>query len=128
MGLDRLDLILTSDSSLVSDVAVLPPVGKSDHCLLHCELNLPLPKAVASRLTRIYCYDKADQRQVNRSLSNADWSAVSQAISVDKAWDEWLKTFRSTIDKAVPSKVVGKIVRKKPWITPDLLKLIKEKH
>ena len=38
-----LDLILTSDSSLVSDVAVLPPVGKSDHCLLHHSVNSTSP-------------------------------------------------------------------------------------
>ena len=116
-----LDLVLVSEKSLCSRASARTPLGKSDHAIIDCTFSIqfkptstsqslgqsdhvivqcsfnaqPSTSTKTSRLRRIWNYDKADFVQVNKKLSNLDWSAVSSAADIDQAWNTWKSTFLS---------------------------------
>ena len=124
-----LDLLLVSSPGLLSAVSSLPPLGRSDHVTLRYSLNRS-PKIVSapSRLRRLWSYDEVDFEEVNSLLSNLDWSPVLSAPTMDAGWNSWKKLFFSVINKKVPSKLVGRLRPKSPWITKEIRALIKSKH
>ena len=95
-----LDLVLSSSPNSVSSVTTLPPLGKSDHCVLHCIFDFsPSTHQVCTRLRRLWAYGEADFADVNRCLLAADWSLVSSAATVDGAWAAWKATFLDIVQK-----------------------------
>ena len=83
----------------------------------------------ASRPRRIWLYDQADFEEINSVLSGLDWSEVSTASDINKAWAVWKNLFMSVIDREVPSKIANPKSRvQQPWITAKLKDLIKQKH
>ena len=124
-----LDLVLASRPDLVSSTSILPPLGSSDHAVIHCQLQFsPATRRGKSRLTRIWAFEKADLSKLNNALFSSDWSTVASATSVDDAWCAWKTIFLDVINKFIPSKLVGRVKRKQPWISPALEKVIREKH
>ncbi len=125
-----LDLVLTSDPSLVSAVTTHQPVGSSDHLVVQCFLSSKkCPHPEPDRYPkRVWCYERADMRALNNALAEADWRGVRNAKNVDDAWECWQSTFISTVNKFVPNKTVKKIAKKNPWVTPDVEKAIKAKR
>ena len=124
-----LDLVLSSPGELVSSCKVLPPLGSSDHNVIHCSLSRSRLRSLpAQRLKRLWCIDHADQHEVIRLLDSADWSSVQSAPTVDSAWSAWLSVFHSIVKETIPSKVISRIKPKLPWLSPELIKLIKQKR
>ena len=122
-----LDLVLVSDPDLVTSVEALPPLGTSDHLPVLCHLSVCSPRrSSAGRL--VWCYEKADFGKLNKSLSQADWSAVFSAHSVDNAWDAWERIFLAHVRKSVPCKKVKHVKPRKPWMTASIECAIKAKH
>ena len=73
-----LDLVFVSDPDLITFVEALPPLGTSDHLPVLCHLSVcSQRRSSGGRL--VWCYEKADFEKINKSLSEADWSAVSSA-------------------------------------------------
>ena len=123
-----LDLILVSDASLVSDISTHPPLGRSDHLAVLCQLSTAASSRRHGSGRKIWSFDKADFPSINKHLRDADWSGVHTATDVDAAWRSWLSTFSSVVDKEVPSKVIKNIKRKNPCVTPVIEIAIKEKR
>ena len=102
-----LDLVLLSDRQAVTAISLHPPIGKSDHLTVSCQLVADKRALYSSaRPRRIWCYEKADFPAIITSLNNLDWSAVSTAPNVDSAWSSWRSLFLFVVEKAVPSKTV----------------------
>lgn len=93
-----IDLILTSDEDCV-DVSFLPPVGKSDHALLHGSWRPPAYHHV--------CYEprrniwKTDVDALNNYLDSFMWEELRGA-SVEEIWSAFLSKFRSGVDLFTP--------------------------
>ena len=124
-----LDLVLVSDRNIVSQVSSLPPIGQSDHVVVQCSLRVrPTIAPPATRLCRIWKYDGVDFKKVNSLLQRLDWSPVLRSPSVDKAWHQWKSLFASVVNKHVPSKVIGHVRSRPPWMTSTIASLVREKH
>ena len=94
-----LDLALVSSPAIVHSVETHPPLGSSDHLVVHCKLDLRAERAQRSQGRTIWNYDNVDFNIVNKALATADWSSSFQAADVDTAWSSWQSTFLSTINK-----------------------------
>ncbi len=123
-----LDLVLVSDSSLVSDVSIHPPLGSSDHLSVLCQLCSPPFQRGNGPGRKVWCFEKADFPTINKRLGNADWSGIQAAEDVDGAWTAWRSVFLSIVNKAVPSKIIKNFKRKNPCVTPAIEIAIKEKR
>lgn len=123
-----LDLVLTSNPSLISSVSTHPPVGSSDHLSLLCQLQLTTPRTERSTCKRIWNYDKADLAKLTKALSEADWTGVSCSPDINTALSSWTTTFMNIVNKHIPSKRLRKITPKNPFVTPIIEAAIKEKR
>ncbi len=127
-----LDLVVTNDPNLISDVSTHPPIGSSDHLVVECATNLRkegTPQQTSPSLARrIWCYDKADCSALNKHLLSLDWPDVLTASDIDSAWIAWKSSFLSTVKKYIPSKVIKKVKPKNPVVTKDIENVIKEKR
>ncbi len=125
-----LDLVLVSDTNLITTVDTLPPIGNSDHLPVICHLATTLSSAVKPQpqSRRIWCYAKANFSALRSALAKSDWSAVSAAKDIDSAWSSWLRIFYTTVSQHVPSKTIKKIKPKLPWITSAIEQEIKTKR
>lgn len=82
-----IDLIFTDEENQIGNLNHLPPLGKSDHCILSfefiCEFDEPkaLPK---------YQYHKADYRSMVTDLEDSNWKhnfLANNTADVSELWD-----------------------------------------
>ena len=66
-----LDLIITESDNNISHIGSSPPLGKSDHIVIHFNFAIsPFPRSC--RTTRLN-YSKADYTLINEMISSIDW-------------------------------------------------------
>lgn len=120
-----LDLVFTTDASLLSNVSELPCNFPSDHIVLHACFNFVLPNNVKSSGRMMYNYNRADFDCINRALCESLSSEFSQS-DVDDAWNRWDFTVKTVIDANVP-----KCRRRKhdpPWFDAEMRHLVNLKR
>ena len=123
-----LDLILTSNSDIFRSLNTFPPLGKSDHAVVHCVLAYRPSRSSPGRLRRISGFDKADFAQVNHLLLSADWSLITSAPDMDVAWEAWKSVFFNIVSAKVPSKYIAKVRPKPAWMSSTLEQAIHAKR
>ena len=125
-----LDLLFSSENSLVDSITALPPLGRSDHIVLNCNLLVQPAgiKLIRQPGHRIWKFDNCDINKINDELGLADWSTVYHAADVDSALDAWESTFMAIVKNRIPSKFIKNIKAKNPFVTSDIEKAIKEKR
>ena len=124
-----LDLLLTNYPEAMSEPTSLPPLGQSDHVTISCTISTnPAQGLTDTRQRRVYLYDGIDFEHVCKSLSTIDWSEISKAHSIDRAWNAWKSLFFSVVDQHIPTKMVGEPKNKPPWLDKPLKMLIRQKH
>ncbi|KAJ3655025.1 hypothetical protein Zmor_014170 [Zophobas morio] len=119
-----LDLIITSDDKLLANLDYLDPVGKSDHVVLKVEVQICFERG--RRITST-CRVITNYELLNRDLFNIDWSTILVEPSVEDNWTRFKKQLNSVVTKHTVS-VVRKQSSNKPWITKQILKLIRKKR
>lgn len=118
-----LDLVLTSDTDLITLFDNLPPIGKSDHVVLKFSIQV-LYESVPRKITK-------DQHiinyiDLNRKFANIRWSQCLVLPTVEENWQLFITTLQSAVTECRHSKQVT-VYPKKPWITADVQKSIRKK-
>ena len=105
-------------------VKVLSPVA--DHC--------PTVVTLASGVTQdrkisrsMRHYDSADFDALRQAFSNVNWSSLDQCTDVDSAVSHWYNLVESVLNQHVPVKKVCIRPCSKPWYSPYLHKLAKQR-
>ena len=80
-----LDLVLVSDSTIVSNISTHPPLGKSGHLIVTCKL---VSSKHPQRSTR-------GGRRISKAFQEMNQSAVSSSMDVNTAWSSWKSSFFS---------------------------------
>ena len=96
-----IDLVLSSDQSVVSNVSVLQPFSTSDHSSVRFDLSLNLPciSAPSSYLN----YSKGDYNQICAYLLSVNWPAVFDSYStVDQCYQHFTEYCNKLISEFVP--------------------------
>ncbi len=68
-----------------------------------------------------------DAQIFNEELRSQNWNCVYEAETVDEAWNNFKNIFIKVIDKVAPVKEMRIKQRTEPWITTQVLDMIKEK-
>jgi ribonuclease P/MRP protein subunit RPP40 len=121
-----LDLIITREPDLVTDICDLGNFASSDHHLLQWSLNVSVSKPLIDRLT--FNYNKMNTAAIKKELLETDWNSLLTGT----ANDCWL-AFKHRLDdlrlKYVP---VGRRSRhgrtKKVWMTYRAAKYVRKKY
>jgi hypothetical protein len=117
-----IDLLLCSDLNVIEDTKVVP--GVSDHLAVCANIKFTIPRAKYIHKS-VWNYKKADWKLL-RTLFVERISMLGQHSEVNLMWEAWCEVFWNCVQIAIP-KVVMKGKRRAPWITSDLLKLIKKR-
>ena len=119
-----LDLLFTSDPSIVSNVNIIP--GISDHEAIVFIINCTLKgKGCKPRMT--YSYSKADFNKFRNDLENAPLTESLVKEDLESSWQSWKNIILNVVDKNVPHR---KVTRKYhvPWIDKDVKRLFRKRR
>ncbi|XP_072042262.1 uncharacterized protein [Amphiura filiformis] len=121
-----LDLIVTTNSQIISDVEVSP--GISDHSIVTFNINLK-PKQQSKPPRKIYNFLRADVENLKQNVKEHTQEFLASAPqnnSVDTNWEKIRDNLTEAMNAHVPSKMSsGK--RHLPWVTPDIKRQMRKR-
>ena len=121
-----LDLILSSDPDLVSDVLVLHNLGNSDHNMVSFTVHSESETFHSVRQVRDY--RKGDYDGIREQLRDIDWDSFMSG-DMESSWTKFKELLLKLECKFIPIKrIAGNGRIKKPvWMTRKALKYVRKK-
>ncbi|KAG7173309.1 putative Endonuclease-reverse transcriptase-containing protein 10, partial [Homarus americanus] len=97
---NTLDLLFSKEESIVGDVKLESPLGKSDHaCIYFHEMKDKSKK-------QVYMYEKADYLLMKQRLTMDRIQYLSLKPDIESKWNKFKRKFQAVIDECVPKKVI----------------------
>ena len=97
-----LDLVLTNEEDMLSNLTHCAPLGKSDHQVLvfdvQCSIDWSKPKET-------FNFDRADYDEARKQLREVP---IDRSGSVEQRWTHLKDTILSVRDNCVPKRTVGR--------------------
>ena len=122
-----LDLILTNEESMISDLKYMAGLGKSDHLQLTFNFNCYID--VNSHSFKKHNFFKGHYTELARDLESTDWDAVFDGLDLTDSWDVLTENITRLIEKHIPvSKVSSGQGKKNPYVNNSCIEAIKRKH
>ncbi len=118
---NTLDLLFTSKDGLVSDIEVLPPIGKSDHGVVLFNIHRSFGKDTTSR--KKFLYDKGNYAEINKQL-DIDWNSLLEDRSTEEAWQLLKSKVSEACEKYIPTITISGERRKQPPKTKKNLSFV----
>ena len=124
-----LDLIITNEQNMISDLELTSPLGNSDHSCIHFWFNCYINYKKSD--IQHYLYDKGDYEAMRTDISDIDWDQeLDRRITVNEKWKFISNKLNEVTTKYIPkSKPHNK--NKLKFATPldkSSLAKIKKKH
>ena len=116
-----LDLVLSSDHNIMSDLQVINPFSTSDHEMVEFSLIVAQHEISNAEPRIMYDYDNADFDGIVQYLSNDCFLSspnIELGESVDQVWDKFSRPITDAIQSFVPKRVVHKRSTKNPRYRP----------
>lgn len=116
-----LDLILTSDSNLCSNIIIYPP-QISDHGKLTFDLTFPC-KLDDNKTLSILLYRNVDQEKLDNhlySLLDELTNDANAGAPVSALWDKFELSIKYAVEICVPTKQITVNRYSPPWITLEI--------
>ena len=125
-GNNTLDQILTNMASIYDTAVHLPPLGKSDHqCLL---VKPKIQVKVKPILRNVRTMRPRNIAALTIRLNEQNWNQVLNARDVDQKVDIFTQHMTSILDETMPIKRIRMHPSDKPWLTPHLKSVIKDRQ
>ena len=118
-----LDLILTREPDLVSDITIGDNFSSSDHNMITFKIHYSSPRITMKSAMRNY--QKGDYNSIRCHLSNIDWDSCMSG-SADECWTTLKDLLLYLEEKFVPVKT-GHCKRKPIWMTNRAFKSVRKK-
>ncbi|EYC21212.1 hypothetical protein Y032_0020g6 [Ancylostoma ceylanicum] len=107
-GLNTLDIVLTSETSLLENIEILPPFSTSDHNGISFTIVGVTPKAKSSAKLRNYA--KGNYDAIVDALCSVDWVAfINSHKDIDDCYENLIRVFLNLISRYVPRYKDSKI-------------------
>jgi hypothetical protein len=122
-----LDLIFTSDDSLIKDVRVT--AGISDHEAV-CFSLVCKPKLLEKIRANVQVINDTNSKLFCDMLQSNDWSKVFSSDDIENVWENWKMSFFDVMNKCIPTKsftIKNTRNHSCKWITREV-KLLKRKE
>ena len=125
-GSNILDKIFTNISKFYDVPEVVPPLGFSDH---NSVLLNPLNHRRISRSFRMVRDARpSNRRLITEALSSVNWSPMYHLGSCDEQFQYFSSLVDGIVDKYLPLKCIKSDSSDKPWITPEIKRLISKRQ
>ena len=122
-----LDLILTNEESMVSNLQYKPGLGKIDHLVLEFTYNCYIGSSDPP--TKKLNFFKGDYRKISEKLEENNWEQDLQGTSLSEAWEILTEKLIQLVEENVPvSKVSSAADQKTPYVSHQCMVAIKKKH
>jgi len=123
-----LDLVLTNEEGMISNMEYYSPLGKSDHSVLHFKFNCYIQQENTERIK--YYYDKADFTVMKQELAEVNWTRKLHGKNINDQWNTFKDILLKVQDKHVPKRTPRPFSERKGKTNLDLktIKAIRKKH
>jgi len=119
-----LNLVISREPDLVSNVSVIENLGNSDHNMV--KFTVHHISSVKSSKIHHRDYSRGNYQQINNYLSTVDWSSLMSG-SVNECWTQFKQIVLDLEQKYIPLKPTTRIAKHK-WMTHKALWLVRRKH
>jgi Reverse transcriptase (RNA-dependent DNA polymerase)/Endonuclease-reverse transcriptase len=120
---NTLDLILTNIPERVENVADAGRLGRSDHVIVTCEVNMLRHVGETVKLKN---WNRADWDAIKRGIRDTTWPATWDSTSAEAAWQLLRGRLDQLVGQHVPEREFKE--RSSDWMTKDILQLIRKKR
>ncbi|CAH8511872.1 unnamed protein product [Dicrocoelium dendriticum] len=120
-----LDLVLSPMPSDVTDLVIMQPIGKSDHCAISFQWARRFSVHDQGDFRRNFW--RADPQRLQEAASNMDWT-IPHFLCVDDAWTHFYSNMMSLINQVVPISKSRGLTRGPPWIDKQLRSLMNKRR
>ena len=96
-GDNILDIVLTTEDNLVSNISVGENLGKSDHRIVRFEINIPQQKE--QKIIKKLDYRWINITQLKEYLKTL---AHNENENIDTHWDSFLKEYKEKRARCIP--------------------------
>ena len=117
------DLILTDKESLVSNLKLMPPIGRSDHMTLLYNVDFVNGQPDTRRTMNFY---RGDYIQMRTELSAIDWTDTLDEEDINNIWTTFEGIINEAMNRNIPLK--SSRPRKKAWLTREASDAVNEKR
>ena len=101
-----LDVVLTNNNFLVSNIQVTPPLGSSDHSCVSFILDIPDKNCYpVTSSKKVYLWGSADYDSLNNYLLQIDWyNFMSVNLDTESIWASFKSVLFEAFDRFVPTQ------------------------
>lgn len=122
-----IDLVLLSDPLYLHNCVTLPPLASSDHLGILLTMKLCCPVHPIKNPPRsVWIYNEADFGRACELIDEFNWDSVL-SDNVDFSTSLWSQSFLEIMKICVPQRSL-KLRKSLPWISSDIVSLIKERN
>lgn len=114
-----LDLVFTSEESMIDNIEVREHLSTSDHNIL-C-WNLITKTEISSSNAVRYNFSKGDYSKINKHLSDVDWDTELKDLDPDNMWNVFCNIMNNLVVEFVP-QMKNKCKKFPVWMTKDAKK------
>ena len=109
-----LDLVITNEEGMVSEIEYQSPISKSDHtCLL---FNFNCYNILEYNTHPKFNFSRGDYATMNTELDQIDWDKeLHKSKSIDDQWQVFTKHVLNSMDRCIPKKRTN---NSKKYLTP----------
>ena len=121
-----IDLIFVSDPELYCEAGVCQ-TSISDHFFVYAVKSFNFSKRKKSTSVEFRSFKNFDQEKFLDDLKAMSWHVCKDIRNIDLAWETWERLFCTVVNKHIP--LCHKRIRKNacPWITDDIVDLMKQR-
>ncbi len=98
-----LDLIITNEEGMVTDLEYSSPLGKSDHCVVNFKFNCYANLKNTSKVKRQY--HKGKYEEFNKAIKEKEWNnIIKSTANINENWNSFLEEIKKMEDIFIPKK------------------------
>ena len=121
---NTLDLVLSSNPSMIRDVRWMGRLGGSDHEMMLVDIQVHTLKRKGPGMMRDF--NRADYSNMRKQMS-VDWGVILGGMSAEEMWQEVKTRLDNAIEEHVPMRR-SKVTGKPKWLNSEILALIGKKR
>ena len=97
-----LDLIFSNDETIIEDISVNSPLGKSDHGYISFFCDVEDLQETSKK--KVYMYEKADYHKMRQKL-NIDWRKLLEAeADIEGKWTKFKNEILGVVEECIPKR------------------------
>ena len=108
-----LDIILSTNENLISNVNVGPVFSSSDHRIITFNVKIEADNVKTSN-EKIPDYRRADFNKLRTLLNRTNWTDVTSACDINDSWDKFTRILNTAVQSCVPFRHRRTLKESKP--------------